>query len=91
MPFALLQTLWGKGENAGNQYIFLFPQYFLSYSSLPSDKNVEMSKLKALAGKNLNVAYWIKFCSDRAENIVGKGENACCHVTNIFFFSHNVF
>ena len=27
----LLKTLFGKGENAGNQHFLLFPQCFLSY------------------------------------------------------------
>ena len=43
---------------------------------LPNDKNVDLSKLKAFADDNLNVAEMMGFVFDREENIVGKRENA---------------
>ena len=42
----------------------------------PNNKNVDMSKFKAFADDNLNVAHSIEFFLDSVENIVGKGENA---------------
>ena len=45
-------------------------------SSLPNDKILDWSKIKAFAGDKKNVAEMIISISDRVENIVGKGENA---------------
>ena len=47
-----------------------------------------MTKLKAFADDELNIVKMMIFLFDRAENTVGKGENA---VTSIFSFSHSVF
>ena len=43
---------------------------------LPNDKFLDWSKLKAFAHDKLNLAEKLKFVLGRAENIVGKGENA---------------
>ena len=39
--------------------------------------NLTSSELKAFADDNSNVAQMVQFFCDRAENIVGKRENAC--------------
>ena len=43
---------------------------------LSNDKFLDLTKLKAFADDKLNVAKMTTFLFDRAENIVGKGENA---------------
>ena len=58
------------------------------FNSLPDDKILHQSKLKAFAGDKLNVTKMIISVFDIVENIVGKGEIAC---TNNFSFSHNFF
>ena len=45
-------------------------------NSLPNDKILDFSKLKACADDKINVACLIISVFDRVENIVGKGENA---------------
>ena len=45
-------------------------------NSLPNDKIIDWSKLKASADDNINVTEKLKFVLGRAQNIVGKGENA---------------
>ena len=45
-------------------------------NSLPNDKILDMTKLKAFADHRINVAQMIISSFDRVENIVGKGENA---------------
>ena len=45
-------------------------------NSLPNDKILYHSKLKAFADDKINVTPKQKFVSGRIENIVGKGENA---------------
>ena len=47
-------------------------------NSLPNDKSVDLSKLKALADDQSNVTQKLKFALGRIENIVGKGENRKC-------------
>ena len=47
-----------------------------SFNPLPNDKSLDMTKLKAFADDGLNVAKIMIFLSNRAENTVGKGENA---------------
>ena len=49
---------------------------WLRISSLPNDKILDLSKLKAFADDNLNVNHKVKFGLGRVEHIVGKGENA---------------
>ena len=43
---------------------------------LPDENKLPLSKLKAFADDNSNVAQMVQFFWDRVENIVGKGENA---------------
>ena len=64
----------GKEEDAGIQR-FLFSHtlfYPLRLNSLPNDKFLDWSKLKAFANNNLKM----KILFGWVENIVGKGENA---------------
>ena len=46
------------------------------FNSLPNDKILDWSKLKAFADKKVNVNQKSKFAFGRLENFVGKGENA---------------
>ena len=46
------------------------------YNSLPNDKILDWSKLKAFADNKINVTEKLNFLLERVENIVGKGENA---------------
>ena len=48
----------------------------ITFNSLPNDKVLDWSKLKAFADDKLNVTKELKFVLGREENIVGKGENA---------------
>ena len=43
--------------------------------SLPNDKIVHLSLLKAFAGDKINLTEKLKFVLGKVENIVGKGEN----------------
>ena len=45
-------------------------------NSLPSDKFLNLSKLKAFGDDKINVTEKLKFVIARVEIIVGKGENA---------------
>ena len=45
-------------------------------NSLPNDKSLDVTKLKAFAEDKLNVARMMISLLDRVENTVGKGENA---------------
>ena len=56
----------------GNFFHF---QTLTTVNSLPNDKLLDWSKLKAFADNKLNIAEFINSMFDRAENIVGKGEN----------------
>ena len=49
-----------------------------SVNSLPNDKILDWSKLKAFADDKIKLAklMWVFFVFDRIESIVGKGENA---------------
>ena len=60
----------------------------LGINTLPDDKILDQTKLKAFADDKLNVTKMIISVFESVENIVGKGEIAC---TRNFFFSHNVF
>ena len=51
-------------------------------NSLPNDKSLDLSKLKAFADDEINVVQNLKFVDCRVENFVGKGENAGYH--NVF-------
>ena len=46
------------------------------FNSLPNDRILDWSKLKAFADDKINVTEKLKFVFERVENIVGKGENA---------------
>ena len=54
-------------------------------NSLPNNKILDWSKLKAIADDKIDVTEKFKFVLERVKNMVGKGENAG------FFFSHNIF
>ena len=56
-----------KGQN----FIQMFP-----FNSLPNNKFLDRTKLKAFADDKLNVAEMMTSLFDRKENAVGKGENA---------------
>ena len=62
-------------------------------NSLANNKNLDQSKLKAIADNIKNVTPKLKFVLGRVENTVGKEENAGekkkMLVTSIFYFSHN--
>ena len=61
-------------------------------NSVPNDKILDRSKVKAFADDKLTVTKELKFVLGKEENIVGKGKkNAAYVVTSIFAFSHNVF
>ena len=45
-------------------------------NSLPNNKFLDRSKLKAFADNKLNLPEKIEICLGKVENIVGKGENA---------------
>ena len=95
-----VENIVGKGENAVYQY---FPTFFFSNTfssmviktweyvvksfSIPNDKILVQTKLKALADDKIKVTEKMKFLLKRVENIVGKGENA---VHQHFSFFHNV-
>ena len=46
------------------------------FNSLPNDKFLYLSKLKAFADVKINVREKLEFVLGSMENIVGKGENA---------------
>ena len=52
---------------------------------LPKDKFLDKTKLKAIAGENLDISQMIEFVLERIENIVWKRRKC------IFSFSHNNF
>ena len=45
-------------------------------NSLPKDKILDWSKLKALADYKISVTQKLDYVSESVENMVGKGENA---------------
>ena len=57
---------------------------FTFFDSLPNDKIVDWSKLKAFADNKIKALEMMIFVFDRVENIVGKGENA--GYQHFFFF-----
>ena len=60
----------------------------LCFNSLPNDKILDQSKLKAFVDDKFKVIQMAKFALDKIENIVGKESFLA---TSIFFFFHNVF
>ena len=57
-------------------------------NSLPNDKILDLTKLKAFADDKTNVTEKLKFVLGRVENMVEKGENAGYQH---FLLSHHVF
>ena len=62
-------------------YLLIFRSFVHSgqvifLNSLPNDKILEWSKLKAFEDGKMNETEKLKFILGREENIVGKGENA---------------
>ena len=55
-------------------------RYIKVINTLPNDKILAQSKLRALGDDKVNVNEKLKFVLGRAENILGKGENV--------FFQH---
>ena len=47
----------------------------MSFNSLPHNKFLEWSKLKAIAGDKIDVTEKFKFVLRQIENIVGKGDS----------------
>ena len=58
-------------------------------NSLPNDKILDVTKLKAFADDKINLAQMMISVIPIVENMVGKGAKML--VTSIFSFSHNVF
>ena len=48
----------------------------MPFNSLPNDKFLDWSKLKAFADDKIYMTQKLKFDLGRVENLVGKGENA---------------
>ena len=86
-----IENTVGKGEIARYEQFLLFPQCFQNahfpgaskgvivwewVNSLPNNKILYCSKLKAFADNKINVTEKSKFALERVVNIVGKGENA---------------
>ena len=63
-------------------------RYIKVINTLPNDKILAQSKLRALGDDKVNVNEKLKFVLGRAENILGKGENV---FSSIFSYFHNVF
>ena len=85
------KNMMRKGESAGLPAFSPFPTVFpkgffhggvksrdcvVKVNSLPNDKNLNQSKLKAFADDRINVNQKLKFDLGRVENIAGKGRNA---------------
>ena len=62
-------------SSANSQWINNTLKLVHRFKSLPNDKTLDWSKLKAFAD-NINVTVKLKFVLGRVENIVDKGENA---------------
>ena len=46
-----------------------------TFQSLPNDKSLDLAKLKGFADDKIIFAKMMIYVVDRAENVVGKGEN----------------
>ena len=53
-----------------------YQSFVPQFQPLPNNKTLNWSKFNTLADKNLNEVQMMLSSFDRAENIVGKGENA---------------
>ena len=86
-----IEILLEKGKNSGYHDFSFFhnvfknlrhweawePRIFMwKVNSLPNDKFLDWSKLKAFANDKIKVTEKMKFVLERVENIVGKGENS---------------
>ena len=60
-------------------YIYGFQDKLAQFNSLPNNKIVDWSNLKASADDKIYVTEKSKFVLGRVEDIVGKGENAGYH------------
>ena len=71
-----IKRTWGKSRKLGRptQHFLLFSTSLIN--TLPHNKILDWSKLKAFADDKLNATEKLKFVLGRVENIVGKGENA---------------
>ena len=77
-----MENIVGKGEKLVSN-IFSFSHNVFqkkpsseSFNSLPNNKILDWSKLKAYADDKINVTEKLKFVMGKVENFVGKGENA---------------
>ena len=66
----------GKGGNVCIQHFLPNHDIFYPFNVSPNGNILDWSKLKAFAVDKINVAEMMISLSDRAENIVRKGENA---------------
>ena len=69
-----------------NRQQFEFSEIRLS--PLPNEKFLDWSKLKDLADDKINVTEKLKFVLGRAENIVGKAENAASYQHFLIFLQY---
>ena len=65
------------------------PSICVTFNSLPNDKILDLSELKAFADERINVVKKIKICLRKGRKTWWKKEKML--VTSIFSFSHNVF
>ena len=74
----MIENIVGKRENAGYLYrqCFQKPSFSVPFNSLPNNKSLDESKLKAFTDDKIDVIEKLKFVLGRVENIVGKGTNA---------------
>ena len=68
--------LFANALNLVQSKILSFGKELTPFNSLPNDKILDWSKLKAFADAKINVTEKLKFVKGRVENIVGKAENA---------------
>ena len=70
-----LENIVENGDSAGKSFLSL-SKPIPSTDSLPNNKVLDWSKLKAFADDKINLNDKSKLVLGRAYNIVGKGENA---------------
>ena len=63
-----------------------FAKHLNFFNSLPKDKILDVTRLKAFADDEINVPQMMISVFDRVENIVGKGENSGYQHFLLFFF-----
>ena len=69
-------TVWPMSSSMAIQICLL--TLSLRNYSLPNDKNLDRSKLKAFADDKINMSEKLKFVLGMVENVVEKGEYAGC-------------